>query len=97
MGFRHGFFALWFLAFALLCPAPAVGEKSQVSFASPVTYSAGLLVGSVAVADLRGNGNLDLVVANFCETVDQQGYCTQAVRVESRCCLATATEPFSQR
>jgi len=42
----------------------ASGQKTDVKFALPVTYDSGAPgAGSVAVADLRGNGKLDLVVA----------------------------------
>ena len=40
-------------------------QKPQIRFAKPVAYDSGALsADSVAVADLRGNGKLDLVVAN---------------------------------
>jgi hypothetical protein len=55
---------------------PAAGQKPTSTFASAVAYNAGPGPDSVAAASLRGNGIVDLVVADYCETVER-GYCTQ--------------------
>ncbi len=57
----------------VILTAPAGG---QIAFAPAVSYNPGPVSFSVAVADLRRNGKLDLVVGNYCKTVDQNGNCT---------------------
>jgi len=53
-------------------PVPA-GQKPQIRLAKPVTYdTGGQSAHSVAVADLDGDGMLDLVVANGCQDTDCQ-------------------------
>ncbi len=64
------------LAFASVMSAPAAGQKLQVKFAPPVAYDSGPGATSAAVADLRRNGKLDVIVANYCETVNQYDNCT---------------------
>src|SRR5208283_651686 len=57
-------FAIPLTALAAAQPAPA-GQKPQIRFAKPVAYdSEGQGADSVALADLNGDGILDLVVAN---------------------------------
>ncbi|MGA7446806.1 MAG: FG-GAP-like repeat-containing protein [Terriglobales bacterium] len=57
-------FAIPLTALAGAQPVPA-GQKQQVRFAKPVTFgTGGLGGGSVAVADLNGDGRMDLVVAD---------------------------------
>jgi hypothetical protein len=56
--------------------AASAGQRLQVKFAPPVAYDPGPGSTSVAIADLRDDGKLDLVVANFCKTYDQHGNCT---------------------
>jgi hypothetical protein len=72
---------LWVLAIPIAMSAS--GQKTDVKFALPVTYDSGAPgAGSVAVADLRGNGKLDLVVADYCQAPGQdscQGYGQAAV------------------
>jgi hypothetical protein len=46
---------------------PAYGQAPHPKFAPPVTYDPGPAADSVAIADLRGDGKLDLVVANYCQ------------------------------
>jgi hypothetical protein len=47
------------------------------TFQAPASYSSGgYQATSVAIGDVNGDGKLDLVVANACQTVDQEGYCT---------------------
>jgi hypothetical protein len=64
------------LAIGALLTPPAAGQKPHVKFAPAAAYESGPSTDSVAVADLRGNGHLDLITANYCETVDQNGDCT---------------------
>jgi FG-GAP-like repeat/Bacterial Ig-like domain (group 3) len=55
------------LAFVVGMNALAAGQKLQVKFGAPTIYETGANdVVSVAVADLNGDGNLDIVVANEC-------------------------------
>lgn len=63
-------------AAAALLSAPAGGQIPRSKFAPAVAFNPGPVPFSLAVADLRRSGNLDLVVANFCQTVDQHGNCT---------------------
>ena len=57
-------FAILLTVLASARATPA-GQKPQIRFATPVAYdSGGLAADSVAIANLRGNGKLDLVVAN---------------------------------
>jgi len=50
---------------AKFAQAVLAGQKAQLRFAQPVAYdSGGLSANSVAIADLNGDGVLDLVVAN---------------------------------
>ncbi len=69
-------FRVGVLAFATLLTTSAAGQKLQVKFALPVAYDPGPGSTSVAIADLSGDGKLDLVVANFCKTYDQYGNCS---------------------
>jgi hypothetical protein len=57
---------------AAILTVPAGG---QIAFAPAVSYNPGPASFSVAVADLRRSGKLDLVVTNYCETVNQSGNC----------------------
>jgi len=64
------------LLFAALLAVPAAaqvvpaGQKPELRFAAPVVYNAGGVDGySVAVADLRGDGILDLVVADKWQSI----------------------------
>ncbi len=63
------------LASTNLFPPFAAAQK-PVKFAPAVAYNAGPGPDSVAAASLRSNGIVDIVVADYCETVEQ-GYCTQ--------------------
>ena len=55
------------LAFVVGMNALAAGQKLQVKFGAPTIYETGANdVVSIAVADLNGDGNLDIVVANEC-------------------------------
>jgi hypothetical protein len=59
--------AILFSALAAAQVVPA-GLEPKVKLAKPVAYSTGGRgAASVATADLRGNGNLDIVVANECQ------------------------------
>ena len=69
-------FAFAALAITAFLHILAQAQAPHTKFASPVTYDAGPFADSVAFADLRGNGHLDIVVANYCETVDPSGNCT---------------------
>ncbi len=51
------------------------GQRAQLHFGSAVAYDSGLDPTSVAVADLNGDGKLDLVVADYCQTLNQYGNC----------------------
>jgi hypothetical protein len=54
-------------------PTQATGPFNLLN---PVIYPiAGFGADSVAVADLNGDGKLDMVVANACQSVSKQGYC----------------------
>ena len=64
------------LVSAVLLTAPTGGQVPRAKFAPAASYNPGPGPFSVAVADLRRNGKLDLVVADFCETVNQSGNCT---------------------
>ncbi len=60
----------------------AAGQELRVKFASPLTYDPGPAAASIAVGDLNGDGNIDLVVANYCQTPGPdscQGYGQAAV------------------
>lgn len=47
-------------------------QKPRIGFAPAVAYnSGGPATFSVMAADLRGNGKLDLVVANYCESAEE--------------------------
>jgi len=70
------FFPVHVLAITAFLIVPTAGQVPHAKFAAPVTYNTGPSADSVAIADLRGNGHLDLVVANYCETVNQNGNCT---------------------
>jgi hypothetical protein len=51
--------------------------KGDGTFQPAVTYNTGAyLAYSVAVADLRGDGVLDLAVANYCLNLNQYGFCS---------------------
>ncbi len=68
-------FAILVVALASAQPIPAA-QKPQVKFAPAVAYdSGGPVATSVAVADLNGDGKLDLVVANYCQSLNQYGNC----------------------
>lgn len=60
---------------AALLTAPAGGQVPRAKFAPAVSYDPGPGSMSVAVADLRSNGKLDLVVANYCKSYNQSGNC----------------------
>ena len=60
---------------AALLTAPAGGQVPRANFAPAVSYDPGPGSMSVAVADLRSNGKLDLVVANYCKSYNQSGNC----------------------
>ena len=64
-----------------LLPPSASAQKPHVKFASAVAYSAGPGPDSLAIADLNGDGKMDLVIADFCETEGQQGNCEGGVSV----------------
>jgi hypothetical protein len=69
-----------FIAFALTSAFALVGlgiaeKPPQAKFAEAGSYDTGPVATSLAVADLRGTGTLDLVATNYCETVSG-GLCT---------------------
>src|SRR5271155_3690531 len=56
-------------------PTPAV-QNPPVSFAPAVEYgSGGVGAYAVAVSDVNGDGIPDLIVANGCQSLDQNGAC----------------------
>jgi hypothetical protein len=60
------------LAFAVVMNSSAVGQPPHTKFAFAVAYdSGGPYSYSVAIADLRGNGTLDVVATNYCQTGGQ--------------------------
>jgi len=62
------FSLLRIITFAMFLAVPAAGQPPHTKFASAVAYgSGGPYSYSVAVADLRSNGQLDLVVTNYCQ------------------------------
>ena len=74
------------LALQLLVAAPAsaqsnpaarqaqAGQRSQLHFGQAVLYdSAAPVADGVAVADLNGDGKLDLVLTNYCQSWNQFG------------------------
>ena len=75
-------FSLFISAFLTVAVAGAQSDtasaqqKPSLKFAPAAVYdSGGPVATSVAVADLRHNGKLDIVVANYCQTLDQYGVC----------------------
>ena len=84
------------VAFASLAVAP-VAAQSKIHFGAAAAYgSGGGFADSVAVADLRGNGKLDLIVANSCQSVDQAGYCNGYPAGEVAVLLGNGDGTFQQ-
>jgi FG-GAP-like repeat len=52
------------------------GQKPHIRLSPAVAFnSGGVGPDGVAIADLNGDGKLDLVVANYCQSVNQSGDC----------------------
>jgi hypothetical protein len=69
------------LSLSAFLTTSAVGQKLEPKFGPAVAYAEGVGPDSVSAADLRGNGVLDLVVANFCEIIGEAGNCEGGVSV----------------
>ena len=66
-------------------------SANTIFLESPVFSSGGYSANSVAVADVNGDGKLDLLVANFCTATPCGGMALWA------CCWVTATGLFNRQ
>ena len=66
-------------------------SASTMFLEAPVFSSGGYSANSVAVADVNGDGKLDLLVANFCTATPAGGMALWA------CCWVTATGLFNRQ